>query len=224
MYYDDRLMPFPPAGETSLRKLLHPGDSALTYGHVRLPHDLWPPWEAFGKAVIYQAIRDVQRSAKTKSGKRLYWSPLGWRATHVRKCLHDPRQNLLWEVTHPRARWAGVDALYGKEVTICRPLCELDLGAMRVEATRICEDGFESVYDGLELGSFLLSSLLGSHRKRILRFDRGKRYVCSTGAAWIDVVGGKKFPDPFEWQDIPPAYLACRPDEYAIYHVAKATP
>lgn len=211
--------PFPSPGQSNLRKILRSGDAILTYGHSSWSH-FWPPWppwrpitEGLGKALVYHFIRSYQKGQKDGRGRPLY--PYH-RATHIRFCLGE---NLLWEVTTPEAQFTDFSVLDGKELTICRPLQMLDLEAMLAEAQRITRH--EGVYDIPELLSFGLSGLLGVHRKRILRFDKGRRYVCSTGAGRVYAIGGQDF-HPIKWPDIPPAWYENRPNRFARYKIRKA--
>lgn len=210
--------PFPRPGENNLREIIRPSDSVVTYGHSHWSH-FWPPWppwrpisEGLGKALAYHLIREYQRTQKDGRGRPLY--PY-YRGTHIRLCLGE---NLLWEVTTPEARFTDFSVLEGKELTICRPLEMLDLKAMIAEAHRIIRH--EAAYDIPELLSFGLSGLLGAHRRRILRFDKGRRYVCSTGAGRVYAVGGQDF-HPIKWRDIPPAWYGNRPNRFARYSIAR---
>lgn len=196
---------FPYPYTQNVHKVLQVGDVTLTYGKVRLPEDLWPPWDAVGKGIVYGEIRRFQKNLGYEE----------WGATHCRVVTgaHE-----LWEMTAPRGQFLGFDILKGKKVLVCRPKHPLNLENLRPACEEMLK--IEPRYDYLELVSFKLSQLFGV-KKRILRFDRGLRWVCSTGIANGLTKCGQTWLEGLDWKDIPPAYYGTV-DDFAKYRIPKA--
>ena len=200
---------FPRRGENCLTDILRVGDVLGTFGHIRAA-DWWPPWNACSKAVVYAAIRAYQRGQG--------YIPPACDVTHVRlvaRSLDDPEP--LFEVTTPRAQFVGLDVLRGKRVIVCRSINRLDPNKLLCACLNM--EGGD--YDVAELAVFALSGLASVKRKLVLRFDRGRRYVCSTGVAKAVDAAGHQFLR-IKWADTPPAEYADNMVEWRHYIIQKA--
>lgn len=157
-----------------LPEAIRPFDVIATAGKVRIPQDLWPPWEAVAKWQVYNHIRKYQQWR----GHR-YWP---W--THIRVCTETER---FFEWTTPKARYGSFSELEGKDLWILRPQLQFNGDAV----LRACNEAAGLSYDYKELIRFAAEYWPGYELlAEIVGKDRANRYVCSTGVAMAFNAGG----------------------------------
>lgn len=156
-----------------------PGDILLTYGKARW----WPP-KYWVRAPLYAQIRDYQKGELIRLCSEvpdllIPEHPIS-DSTHVYIVIDT---NLLFEFTHPRARFISVadSMVMEKGFTLCRHTRIIPPGT--VELTERCIDFEGSKYDIGDLLDFRISGWLKLLGKLRIFGDKDKKLqVCSTGA------------------------------------------
>lgn len=175
----------------------------------------WPKiWKMFQESAVDRGIEAYQEAMGRK-----YPS-----SSHVKIVVSN---NKTFEYTYPRARFGTLDEFEGRFVAICRPVFPFDGNKLYNQCKSHQED--ELVYDTKKLFWFVLSEMKNHVDKDkatlidvILQtdlLDKGKRWVCSTGACndLNEVSPGKNLKD---WAIIDPALLREDP-RFAVYNIDK---
>jgi len=152
-----------------MRDLLRVGDAILTEGSIPLWRLItWPPKEIGRRFILRQVYRLIHKRHKDLGRKH-------WRVVHVRGYIGDGR---FAEITWPKARYGHVGELIGEKLIVCRPTEPFDPSLYLDTWAEMV--GLDVDYD---IGELLehADQWLGEKFDRLIQFDDGKRYVCSSG-------------------------------------------